>query len=98
MNDIPPIAPLPRDRRAIDADHLNLLSIFHFVGGGMAFMGILFLMAHCAMMHSIFTNAALWQDQKNAPPPVVFWHILIWIYLAGTIWLITSAILNILSG
>lgn len=98
MNDIPPIAPLPRDQRAIDADHLNLLSIFHFVGGGMAFLGILFLMAHCAMVHSIFTNAALWQDQKNAPPPALFWHILIWIYLAGTIWLITSAILNILSG
>jgi hypothetical protein len=31
MSELPP---LPRDQRKIDADHLNLLAIFHFVGAG----------------------------------------------------------------
>jgi hypothetical protein len=28
------LAPLPRDQRKSDADHLNLPAIFHFVGTG----------------------------------------------------------------
>jgi hypothetical protein len=31
-----PTPPLPRDQRKIDADHLNLPAIFHFVGAGLA--------------------------------------------------------------
>jgi len=99
MNNIPPlIAPLPRDQVAIDADHLNLLSIFHFVGAGLACLGILFLMAHFAAMHFVFTNQALWQDQKQAPPPAAFFKIFIWFYLAMGLWLLASAVLNVLSG
>jgi Concanavalin A-like lectin/glucanases superfamily len=30
------LLPLPRDQRKIDADHLNLLAVFHFVGTGLA--------------------------------------------------------------
>jgi hypothetical protein len=33
MNELPPLA---CDQRKIDADHLNLLAIFHFVGAGLA--------------------------------------------------------------
>lgn len=101
MNDIPPlIAPLPTDRRNIDADHLNLLSIFHFVVAGLACLGILFLMGHFAMMHFFLTNQALWQDQKPPPPPAFFkiFSVLIWFYLAMGSWLLASAILNVLSG
>jgi len=32
------LAPLPRDQRKIDKDHLNLLAIFHFVGAGLALL------------------------------------------------------------
>jgi hypothetical protein len=99
MNDIPPlVAPLPRDQRNIDADHLNLLSIFHFVGAALACLGILFLMAHFAMMHFFFTNQAFWQDQKQAPPPAAFFEMFVWFYLAIGLWLLASAILNVLSG
>jgi hypothetical protein len=38
-NPLPPLAPLPRDQRKIDADHLKLLAIFHFVGAGLAVWG-----------------------------------------------------------
>src|SRR4051812_18629842 len=34
------LAPVFRDQRKIDSDHLNLLSIFHFVGAGFAVLGI----------------------------------------------------------
>jgi len=43
---ISPLPPLPRDQRKIDEDHLNLLGIFHFVGAGLAMLGLLFLVAH----------------------------------------------------
>lgn len=103
MNNIPPlIAPLPRDQRNIDMDHLNLLSIFHFVGAGLAFLGILFLMAHFAMMHFFLTNQAMWQNQRQPPPPPAFFetfNIFMGIfYLAVGLWLLASAVLNVLSG
>ena len=34
------LPPLPRDQRKIDADHLNLLAIFHFVGAGLALLAV----------------------------------------------------------
>jgi hypothetical protein len=56
-----PLPPLPRDQRKIDADHLNLLAIFHFVGAGLAVLGILFLVAGCATRNS--SPAALGSNQ-----------------------------------
>jgi hypothetical protein len=101
MNNIPPLAPLPRDQRAIDADHLNLLSIFHFVGAGLACLGMLFLMAHFAFMHFMFMNPTFWQNQKQPPPPPQFFqmfNVFIWFYLFAGLWLLASVILNIISG
>src|SRR5580698_1978623 len=95
---MPPMAPLPRDQRNIDADHLILLSIFHFVGAGLALLGILFLIAHFAFMHFMFTNAELWQNQKGGPPPQQVFSIFIVFYIIGGIWLVASAILNLVSG
>ena len=45
MNTSPPLPPLPRDQRKIDTKHLNLPAIFHFIGSGLAVLGILFLCA-----------------------------------------------------
>jgi hypothetical protein len=95
---LPPMAPLPTNQRNVDADHLNLLSIFHFVGAGLALLGILFLIVHFTFMHFIFTNPEMWQGQKGGPPPPEIFSMLIVFYIAGGIWLATSAILNVLSG
>jgi hypothetical protein len=95
---MPPMAPLPRDQRNIDTDHLNLLSIFHFVGAGLALLGILFLMAHYTFMHFIFKNPEMWQNQKGGPPPAQFFSIFIVFYIIVGIWFVASAILNVLSG
>ena len=105
MNNIPPpiptMAPLPRDQRNIDADHLNLLSIFHFVGAGLAFLGMIIMVAEFTLIHFVLTNPALLQSPRQpAPPPQFFqiFSVFIWFYLVLGLWCLASAILNIMSG
>ncbi len=100
MNTPPPLAPLPRDQRKIDADHLNLLAIFHFIGAGLAGLGILFLVAHYAMMHTLMTNPDIWKNQKQPMPvrPEQLFAIMKWFYLVMGFWFVVSAILNLISG
>lgn len=96
----PLLPPLPRDQRKIDADHLNVLAIFHFVGAGLAALGILFLVAHYAFMHAIITNPEIWKNQKRPmpmPPDQIF-TIIKWFYLAGAVWFMSSGVLNVISG
>lgn len=94
------LPPLPRDQRKIDADHLNLLGIFHFVGAGLAVLGILFLLLHYTMMHAMFTNPDLWKNQKQPMPvpPAQIFAMMKWFYLAGAAWFVSSGILNLISG
>ena len=61
------LAPLLRDQRKIDAGHLKLLAIFHFVGAGLALLGLLFLLAHYAIFSTIMSNPKIWENQKQAP-------------------------------
>jgi len=94
------LPPLPRDQRKIDADHLNLLAIFHFVGAGLAVIGLLFLLAHYAMMHAVFANPEIWKNQKQpmpVPPEQIF-AMMKWVYLAGAVWFVSSGVLNLISG
>ena len=93
-----PIPPLPRDQRKIDADHLKLLSVFHFVAVGLAVLGLLFLLAHYTMFHAFFSNPKIWQNQKQPPIPVEFFAIIKWFYLIMGTWFVASAVLNLFSG
>jgi hypothetical protein len=95
MSELPPI---PRDQRKIDADHLKLLSLFHFVGAGLALLGILFLLAHFAMFHAFLSNPKMWQDQKLMPPPAEFFAMFKWFYLVFGAWFFASGALNVISG
>ena len=94
------LSPLPRNQRKIDADHLNLLAIFHFVGAGLALLGIAFLVAHYAFMHAMFTNPDIWKNQKQPMPmpPEQIFEMMKWIYLVGAVWFVTSGVLNVISG
>jgi hypothetical protein len=95
MSELPPI---PRDQRNIDANHLNLLSIFHFVGAGLGLLGILFVLAHFALFHAFFANPKMWQDQKNGPPPEVILNMFEMFYLLFGAWFLASMVLNLVSG
>jgi len=97
---IPPIGPLTpvyRDQRKVDADHLKLLAVFHFVGAGLAVLGLLFLAGHFFVMHSIMTNPEVWHTQKN-PPPAILFDVLKWVYALGAFWFLLSLGLNLISG
>ena len=96
MSDLPPLL---RDQRKVDADHLKLLAIFHFVGAGLALLGLLFLFAHYSFMHFFLTNPKMLEGSKGGgPPPAEIFSILRWIYLFFGGWLVGCFSLNVLAG
>ena len=95
MNELPP---LTRDQRKVDADHVKLLAIFHFIGAGLALIGLVFLLGHCALMHAIFTNPKFLESQKQGPSPAEIFAIFKWVYAVGAVWFVASGILNLISG
>ncbi|MEO7100020.1 MAG: hypothetical protein ABI162_11705 [Luteolibacter sp.] len=98
MNQPPPMY---RDQQMIDTDHLKLLSIFHFIGAGLAVLGLLFLFVHFTIMRNVFTNPHIWENShqpaSTMPPPEIF-SFFKWFYLAAALWMIASCVLNLLSG
>ena len=92
------IPPIPNRQRTIDADHLNLLSIFHFVGAGLALLGMMFLLLHFTLFHTFMENPAMWRNQGPPPPPAQFFAIFKVFYLVFGMWLAASFVLNLLSG
>lgn len=96
MNELPP---LMRDQRKVDADHLRLLSIFHFVVAGLAVVGLGFLALHFAFLHAFLDNPDLWKNQKGAvPPPPQFFAMFKWFYAFFAAVLIAGGLGNLLSG
>jgi hypothetical protein len=92
------LPPIPRDQRKIDVEHLKLLSIFHFVGAGLALLGLLFIFAHFMLFQTLINDPQMWQNQKQAPPPKEFFMIFRWFYVFFGLFLVGSLVLNFLSG
>jgi hypothetical protein len=96
MTELPPII---RDQRAADADHMRLLSIFHFVFAALAVAGIGFLGLHFLLFHAIMDNPDLWKNQKGGTPiPKDFFNIFRWFYVVFGVFLVFFAVANLLSG
>jgi heme/copper-type cytochrome/quinol oxidase subunit 3 len=93
----PPVLTNPEQQRK-DAEHLKLLSIFHFILGGLALVGILFLVFHYLMM-SAFMSPEFWKSQKNgpAPPPELIKMVTVF-YFIGGFFLVLGSVLNLLSA
>jgi hypothetical protein len=86
-----------RDQRAIDKQHLGTLSVLHFVGAGLALLGIVFVFLHYALFSTMFNNPDLWKGTPNPPPPGLF-DAFRWLYVAVGGWYATSLLLNFLAG
>jgi hypothetical protein len=86
------------DQRRIDADHVRLLAIFHFIGAGLALVGNLFLFFDFMIIQGVFSNPQMWQNQKMGPPPAQFLAMFKWFYVVFGVWLLVSGILNLISG
>ena len=96
MTELPPLL---RDQRKIDADHLQLLAIFHFVVAGLAVIGLGFIFLHYAFMQAILNNPEMWKNQKgDGPPPAQFFAIFKWFYFIFGAFLSAGGIGNLLSG
>ena len=97
MNELP--AP-SRDQWAIDKGHLGTLSVLHFVGAGLAFLGVGFVCLHFALFSTVFNNPELWKNTQNTagPPPGAVFDVLRWVYLVLGGWYGTSLVFNLLAG
>jgi len=90
--------PLLRDQLKIDADHLKLLSVFHFVAAGFSLVGILFLAGHYAVFRVFLSNPGMWPGPKQNLPPAQFFALFKWFYVICAIWFLCSGILCVCSG
>jgi hypothetical protein len=95
MTEQPPLVP---DQKKQDAEHLKLLSIFHFVMAGLSAIGMGFLFLHYTLMHLVFANPEIWKNQKGGPSPALFFEIFRWFYLVFGIIILIFGIGNLLSA
>lgn len=95
----PPAFPV-RDQRQVDIDHLKLLSTFHYVGAGLACIGLLFLFLHYAIMSTVFDNPAMWQQgsKQVTPPPPQLFAMFKFFYAIFGLWFLASAVLDVISA
>lgn len=101
MNTPPPLQPLLRDQRKVDAEHLKLLAVFHYVLGGLAVVGLGFLFMHWLLMSTVMGNPEMWQQQGGKgppPPPKEFFAIFKWFYLFMAVMMVAACVGNIVSG
>jgi hypothetical protein len=87
-----------RDQRAVDDSHVNLLSVFHFVGAGLALLGVAFVVLHYTFMHAVMNNAAASAKDPTAALPPGFFDLFRWIYVVLGGWYGWSLVGNVLAG
>lgn len=95
MSDLPPIM---RDQRKVDASHLRLISIFHFVFAGLAVLGLGFVILHYILLFSVFDNPETWKQSNEGPPPENFFMVMRGFYAFFGLIMFTGALGNLLSG
>lgn len=82
----------------IDAEHLRLLSIFHFVSSGIAFMGVVFSSVYLLILQMVFSNPDVWAKSQQGPPPAELMAIFRWFIGVFLLWFLVGAVANLLSG
>jgi uncharacterized membrane protein YqjE len=92
------LPPLYRDQREIDARHVKLLAIFHFVGAALSFGKLLLLGLHFAIFSFIFSQPEFWGPNQHAPPPKEMLAVMSIFYVIGAIFCLTSLALEVTSG
>lgn len=95
MNTSSPFGPL-QDQR--DTDHLNLLSIFHFITAGLSTLGFGFLILHYLIMSTVMSGAIGNMPNSGPPPPAEIMTIMkVFYVILGTV-LGLAILVNVLSG
>lgn len=81
-----------------DIEHLRQLAIFHFVGAGLALLGICFVGLHFMLFRAILLDPAFTANAKGGPPPKEFFEIFMIFYIVAATWFALSGLGNILSA
>lgn len=106
MNSAPP---RQDDPHKVDIAHLNLLSVFHFVGAGFSFLGLGFLFLHYLFFRLVFvvpfkaamSDPKMFQGTNAVPaprPPSWILDLFHWFYVLGALVLIGFAVVNVISA
>ncbi len=75
-----------------DNEHIKLLSVFHYVMGGLAILGILFLCLHYCLFRTVIGHAGLGGEARG------FLGVFVWLYLLMGLVFLAAAIGNFLSA
>lgn len=86
------------ERAIIDAEHLRLLAIFHFVSAALAFAGVLFASLYFVLIWAVFANPEMYAQSPEGPPPAVVITIFRWVTGVGVVWFVVACVGNLLSG
>jgi hypothetical protein len=93
------VDPVDTDRRAIiDAEHVRLLAIFHFVAAGLALMGVAFLAVYLVIFQAMFANPEMWAQAQQEAPPASMLAFFRWFLGLFVAWFLVGAVGNLLSG
>ena len=85
-------------RKIVDAEHLRLLAIFHFVSAGLAMIGVAFASLYLVMFQVFFSNPEMWTKSQQAPPPAGIIGFFRWFIALFVLWFLAGAVGNLLSG
>jgi hypothetical protein len=96
----PPLPPGYTDRRKTDAEHLSLLSIFHYVVAGFVVIVFIFLSIHFGFMNAMLSNPEIWKNSgpNSTPPPPQLWGMFKAFYAFAAFVLVLAGVGNVLSG
>ena len=96
---VPPPVFANDHQKVLDAEHIRLLSIFHFVIAGLCLVAILFLFVHFAIMSTIFTHPGIFTNNNGPPPSLQFFlPFMIFIYLGLGGFITIIGCMNVCSG
>jgi len=87
-----------RELNPSDKSHLKVLSVLHFVGAGLAALGIVFVGLHFLLFRTVVMNPAFQGPPGSTPPPAEIFDFLQWIYVVLGLWYGTSLVMNLLAG
>jgi hypothetical protein len=95
MNTLPPLL---RDQREIDARHVRLLAIFHFVAAGLSLLKLLFLFLHFTVFSYFVAQPEFFGTTPHGPPPKEMFALFSIFYVVGGIFILISLALEATSG
>lgn len=81
-----------------DAEHLKLLSVFHYVSAGLALAGLGFMFLHFLFFQSMMSDPGMWSGGKGGPPPQVLFTMMKFIYGFMGLFFTAYAVINFLSA